>query len=128
MNIPKNLKYTREHEWLQIDGNQVIVGITDFAQKALGDVVFVDLPEVDVDAVKGEAFAAVESVKAVSDVYSPVAGTIYEVNEILADSPEILNQDPYEKGWMVKIELAEGASLEDLLDAADYAKLTEGEE
>jgi len=117
--IPEHLRYTKEHEWVRMDGDLATVGITDHAQEALGDVVYVELPEPGRRLEAGEAFAVVESVKAASDVYAPVAGEVVEVNEALAEHPEWLNTDPYGKGWIVKIR-ASGASVE-LLDADAYA-------
>lgn len=119
---PNNLKYTKEHEWVDLDTNRV--GITSFAQEALGDVVFVELPEVGAEIEAGDALGVIESVKAVSDLYSPVSGKIVAVNEELLDSPELINQDPYGKGWIVEIESTGG---EDLLSAEEYEKLTKEE-
>jgi glycine cleavage system H protein len=119
-NVPGNLKYTKDHEWAKVEGKTLTMGITAFATEQLGDIVFVDLPKKG-DAVKaGATCGAVESTKAVSDVFSPVTGTIAEVNGSLADAPETINQDPYEKGWLVKIDLANPKELEGLMDAAKY--------
>jgi len=120
MDFPEELKYTEEHEWVMIEEDIVTVGITDFAQDSLGDVVFVELPEVGANVEAGKSFGVVESVKAVSDVYSPVTGEVVEVNEELPDSPETINTSPYEDGWMVKIRLSDTAELDDLLDADAY--------
>lgn len=120
MNIPKNLKYAATHEWLQVDGDKVTIGITDFAQKELGDLVFINLPNVDDEVTVDEAFADVESVKAVSDIISPINGVIYEVNEALMDAPELINEDAY-AAWIVKVKDVTG--LENLLDADQYADL-----
>ncbi|HHT07168.1 MAG: glycine cleavage system protein GcvH [Clostridiales bacterium] len=120
MNIPKNLKYAATHEWLQVDGDKVTIGITDFAQKELGDLVFINLPNVDDEVAVDEAFADVESVKAVSDIISPINGVIYEVNEALMDAPELINEDAY-AAWIVKVKDVTG--LENLLDADQYADL-----
>ena len=117
MNIPADLKYSNDHEWVKMDGDIALIGITDYAQDALGDLVFVNLPEVGDEVTAGESFGDVESVKAVSDVLSPVNGTICEVNEELLDAPELLNSDPY-GAWIIKVEGADG--LNDLMDAAAY--------
>ena len=117
MNIPADLKYSNDHEWVKMDGDIALIGITDYAQDALGDLVFVNLPEVGDEVTAGESFGDVESVKAVSDVLSPVNGTICEVNEELLDAPELLNSDPY-GAWIIKVEGADG--LDDLMDAAAY--------
>ncbi len=120
MNIPANLRYSKEHEWARQDGSDVVVGITDYAQGSLGDVVFVDLPKVGAAVTKGQSFATVESVKAVSDIYAPVDGKIVAVNEALASGPEAVNTSPYENAWMIKIQPTNGAQLNELLDAASY--------
>lgn len=120
MNIPQNLKYSASHEWVKVEGDEVIIGITDFAQKELGDLVFINLPNVEDELVRDEAFADVESVKAVSDIISPVNGVVAEVNEALLDAPEMINQDAYQ-AWIVKAKDVSG--LEDLLDAQQYGQL-----
>ncbi len=120
MEYPEELKYTEEHEWVMVEGDLVVVGITDFAQDALGDVVFVELPEVGAEVVAGKAFGVVESVKAVSDIYAPVSGIVEEINEELPEAPEILNTSPYGDGWMIKIRMADPGELDGLLDAAAY--------
>ena len=120
MEFPEELKYTEEHEWVIIEGDLVVVGITDFAQDALGDVVFVELPEVGTEVITGKAFGVVESVKAVSDVYAPVSGTVEEINEELPDAPEIINTSPYVDGWMIKIRISDPSELDGLMDAAAY--------
>ncbi|KIH77274.1 glycine cleavage system H protein [Geoalkalibacter ferrihydriticus] len=125
MDFPEEFKYTEEHEWVLVEGEVVTVGITDFAQDSLGDVVFVELPEVGIKVEAGKVFGVVESVKAVSDIYSPVTGEVVEVNEELPDTPEILNTSPYEDGWMIKVRLSDPAELEDLLDAASYQEFIE---
>jgi glycine cleavage system H protein len=125
MDFPDELKYTEEHEWLLVEDELVTVGITDFAQDSLGDIVFVELPEVGTMLVAGKPFGVVESVKAVSDVYAPISGEVIEVNEELPDSPETLNTSPYEDGWMIKIKPSDLSQLEDLLDADDYADFVE---
>lgn len=127
MEFPEELKYTEEHEWVMVEDDLVTVGITDFAQDSLGDIVFVELPEVGMKVEAGKAFGVVESVKAVSDIYSPITGEVVEVNEELPDTPEILNTSPYEDGWMVKIRLSDPSELDDLLDADAYRELTEEE-
>lgn len=120
MNIPSDLKYSREHEWIRVEGNLATIGITDYAQEELGDIVNVELPDEGDEIHKDEAFGAVESVKASSEVFSPVSGKIVEVNEPLLDAPEMINEDPYDEGWMVKIELSDSSELEELMDAAAY--------
>lgn len=126
---PKDLKYTREHEWIRVSGKRAIVGITDHAQGELGDVVFVELPAVGDTTTQGGEFAVVESVKAVSEVYAPVSGTVIEVNQSLADQPELINQDPYGDGWIAVIELADPMELDNLMTDEDYAAfVAQGEE
>lgn len=125
MALPKDLKYSEDHEWVKVDGNTVTIGITDFAQGELGDIVFVELPEEGDEMTKGESFGSVESVKTVSELYAPLNGTITEVNEELEDSPELVNESPFEEAWMVKIELADTSQLDDLLDADAYAAITD---
>ena|SRR5437870_4821403 len=127
MEFPDDVKYTREHEWARVDGRTVRVGISDFAQDALGDVVYVEIPEVGTEVKAGEPFGEVESTKSVSSVYAPVSGRVVERNEALADSPENVNQDPYGDGWMILIELAESAEVEGLLDAEAYRRFTQEE-
>ena len=121
MNVPDDLKYTREHEWARVKGNRVTVGITDFAQDQLGDVVFVELPSVGDEVKRGEAFGVVESTKAVSDLFAPVSGKVVEVNDPLVEAPEIVNDDPYEEGWMIAIEPSDPKELAELLDVKAYA-------
>ena len=116
----KGLLFTKDHEWVRVQGKVVVVGITDYAQDELGDVVFVDLPSVGDQVEEGEGFAVVESVKAVSDIYAPVSGTIVKVNTELEDSPELINESPHEQGWIVEIELAEGTQLDDLMSEEEY--------
>lgn len=123
MDFPEELKYTEEHEWVQVEDDLAIIGITDFAQDSLGDVVFVELPEVGARVEAGKAFGVVESVKAVSDIYAPVSGVVEEINEDLIDAPEIINTSPYEDGWMVKIRLADAAEVDELMEAEDYQAL-----
>ncbi|MBV9791552.1 MAG: glycine cleavage system protein GcvH [Chloroflexi bacterium] len=127
-NTPQDLLYNTSHEWVRIDGDQVIVGISDYAQISLGDVVFIELPDVGRTLSKGEPFGVVESVKAASDVYAPIGGEVLEINEALLDSPETVNEDPYGEGWMIKLR-ASGLEAErgDLLDAAAYEQHVEDE-
>ncbi len=120
MEFPANLRYTKEHEWARQEGNRIVVGITDYAQKELGDVVFVELPEVGTPIEAMGTFGVVESVKAVSDLYAPVSGTIVEANIILEDQPELVNASPYGQGWMVVIEAANAEEFQQLLTAAEY--------
>jgi glycine cleavage system H protein len=122
MEFPDNLKYSKEHEWVRVeDDGSVVIGITEYAQDQLGDIVFIELPEVSEKIIaKDDPFAVVESVKAVSDVYAPVSGKVVEVNDELPKTPEIVNQDCYGDGWMVRMELEHGTELEDMLSAADY--------
>lgn len=120
MNNPAQLQYTRDHEWIAVAGDLATIGITDHAQHELGDVVFVELPEPGLKLKSLESFGSVESVKAVSEVYSPVSGEVTEVNEDIVDSPELINQDPYGRGWMIKVKLSNSAELEELLSASQY--------
>ncbi|EHV5263966.1 glycine cleavage system protein GcvH [Staphylococcus pseudintermedius] len=123
MAVPSGLKYSKEHEWVKVEGNIAIIGITDFAQSELGDIVFVELPEVEDELTEGETFGSVESVKTVSELYSPVSGKVVAVNENLEDAPEAVNESPYEEAWMVKVELKDESELDALLDAAGYEKM-----
>jgi glycine cleavage system H protein len=125
--FPEELRYTKEHEWARAEGERVRVGITDFAQDALGDVVYVDLPEVGAKVEANQPFGEIESTKSVSDVFSPVTGTIVERNPSLGDRPELVNEQPYGDGWLVVVAPDDLASLDALLDAASYRSLTEGE-
>ena len=125
MNYPEQLRYTAEHEWVAVDGQRARIGITDFAQDALGDVVYVQLPEVGATVAAMAACCEVESTKSVSDIYAPVAGTIAEVNASLADAPEQLNRDPYGTGWILSIDMSEPAEVDRLMDAAAYRRLVE---
>jgi glycine cleavage system H protein len=120
---PDDLKYTREHEWARADGDQVTVGITDYAQDALGDIVYVDVPRVGASVTGGEPFGEVESTKSVSDLYSPVSGTIVERNDELDKSPELINSDPYGQGWLVVVEATDAGELDQLMDADAYAEM-----
>jgi glycine cleavage system H protein len=123
MNIPADLKYTEDHEWIRVEGDIAVVGITDFAQGELGDVVFVEIETVGEELEKGETFGTVEAVKTVSDLFMPVGGEVLEVNEALADEPELVNKDPYNAGWMIKVKMNNVAELEGLLSAAGYEKM-----
>ncbi len=120
MNFPDDLKYTKDHEWARQKGGKVIVGITDFAQDQLGDVVFVELPAVGDEVKRGESFGVVESTKAVSELFAPVSGKVVEVNDPLVEAPETVNEDPYEEGWMIAIEPSDPKELTELLDATAY--------
>jgi glycine cleavage system H protein len=126
VNIPADLRYSSDHEWIRQDGNTVTIGITEFAQDSLGDVVFVEAPEASSVVVAGDSFTEVESTKSVSDIYAPVSGTIVAINEKLDDTPELLNSDPYGDGWLCSIEMSDPAQLEGLMDADSYRALTEG--
>ncbi|PLX89231.1 MAG: glycine cleavage system protein H [Desulfuromonas sp.] len=126
MDFPEEYKYTEDHEWVSLEGDIVTVGITDFAQDQLGDVVFVELPEVGDELQSGKPFGVVESVKAVSDVYAPVSGEVIEVNEVLPDDPETINQSPYDDGWMLKVRVVDPAVVENLMTATDYQTFVEG--
>ncbi len=125
MEFPEDLKYTREHEWARKKGANVVVGITEFAQDQLGDVVFVELPGVGDPVKKGESFGVVESTKAVSELFAPVSGKVVEVNDPLSDAPETINEDPYEEGWMITIQPSDPAELEQLMDAKAYKTFVE---
>ena len=126
MNIPDELRYSTDHEWARLEDGKVRIGITDYAQDALGDVVFVQVPEVGASVAAGESFGEVESTKSVSDVYAPVGGTVVEVNEALAEGPQVLNEDPYGEGWICTIRMSDPAQFDALLDAAAYGALIEG--
>lgn len=121
--LPKDLKYTQDHEWVKMDGNRVSVGITEYAQKELGDVVFVDLPSVGEKVTAKNSMATIESVKAVSEIFAPISGEILETNDALEHSPELVNQDPYGKGWIAIIEVSDPDELKELLTADGYAAL-----
>jgi glycine cleavage system H protein len=124
--LPEELRYSREHEWVRIDGPQATIGITSFAADELGDIVFVETPEPGATLRQFAAFGVVESVKAVSDLYAPVSGEVLEVNQALRDNPELMNTSPFADGWLAKVKLADPAELDALLDAAAYAELTSG--
>ncbi len=125
---PQDLHYTKQHEWVRLSGDVGLVGITDYAQKELGDIVYVDLPHVGTKVEQGKVMGSVESVKAVSDIYSPVSGEVIEINEALGTAPEKLNESPHADGWMVKIRLSVPAEIQGLLSAADYEKYVTAEE
>ena len=126
MNVPENLKYTKDHEWIRAEGNEAFVGITDFAQGELSDVVFVEIETEGEQLKKDDVFGTIEAVKTVSDMFMPVSGTVLEVNAKLEDAPEIVNKDPYGEGWMIKISIDDPAELEDLLTADQYKELISG--
>jgi glycine cleavage system H protein len=122
MEFPDGLKYSKEHEWVLVEDKVAIIGITEFAQHELGDVVYVELPEVGEKVVKDDPFGAVESVKAVSDVFAPVSGAVLEVNDVLPENPETINDDPYGDGWMIKVQMTDMDDLKDLMNAEEYAE------
>ena len=126
MNVPGELRYSNDHEWARDEGGRIRVGITDYAQDALGDVVFVQVPEVGAAVKAGDSFGEVESTKSVSDIYAPVSGTVLAVNEALADGPQVVNEDPYGDGWICTIQLDDPSEYDALLDAAAYGALIEG--
>lgn len=126
MNVPEQLRYSTDHEWLSRDGARVRVGITDYAQDALGDVVFVQLPNVGDSVKAGDTFGEVESTKSVSDIYAPVSGTVVAVNDALSESPQLVNEDPYGEGWICEIEVSDDTQFGAMLDAAAYVELVEG--
>lgn len=123
MNYPDNLRYTKEHEWVRMEGDEAVIGITDFAQHELGDIVYVEIETVGKDMAAGDVFGTVEAVKTVSDLFLPVAGTITEVNPNLNNNPELVNSDPYGEGWMIRMKLADPAEVEGLMDTAAYTNL-----
>ncbi len=123
MNIPEDLKYTKDHEWARIDGEIATVGITDFAQSELGDIVYVELPEVGAQTTQNESFGTIEAVKAVSDLFAPLSGEVVEVNEALADQPELINKDPYGEGWIIKIKMSNPDEVANLLSKEQYEEL-----
>ena len=122
MEFPEGLTYSKEHEWVLVEGNTATIGITEYAQEELGDIVYVELPEVGEKIIKDDPFGAVESVKAVSDVYAPVSGAVLEINDVLPENPETINDDPYGDGWMIRVELTDKDDLKDLMDADEYAE------
>jgi glycine cleavage system H protein len=125
MNIPENLKYTKDHEWIKVDGDTATVGITDYAQGELGDIVFVEIETEGEELEKEEVFGTVEAVKTVSDIFMPISGEVVEVNPKLEDSPEIANKDPYGEGWLIKVKLSDSSEIDDLLDASKYKEIIE---
>jgi len=124
MKILQELRYSTDHEWVRIEGDTAVVGITDYAQSQLGDVVFVELPQLGMEITAKQGFAVVESVKAVSDVYAPIAGTVVKINDALLDAPELINQDPYGAGWIAVLQIGDKEELDQLLDSGAYEKLT----
>ena len=126
MEIKSELKYTKDHEWIQIEGNDALIGITDYAQSELGDIVFVEIETIGDDLKKEEIFGSVEAVKTVSDLFAPLSGKIIEINEALEDNPELVNNDPYGEGWIIKMEIKDLLEIEDLLDADSYKDLIGG--
>jgi len=125
MNIPENLKYTKDHEWIKVDGDVATVGITDYAQNELGDIVFVEIETEGENLDKEEVFGTVEAVKTVSDIFMPISGEVAEVNSKLEDAPEIVNKDPYGEGWLIKVKIGDQSELDNLLDADKYKELIE---
>lgn len=128
MNVPKELRYSKEHEWVALDGKMTKVGITDYAQSQLGDIVYVDLPTVGAGVTAMEPFGSIEAVKAVSDLFAPVSGVVKEVNAALSDSPELVNSSPYGDGWMIVVEASKPEEVDGLMSAEEYEKLIESEE
>ena len=129
MEYPKGLRYSREHEWVMVEGDDTgVIGISDFAQNELGDVVYVEAPELGEKISKDDPFGAVESVKAVSDLYAPVSGTVVEVNDALPETPELINEDPYGEGWIIKVSLSDVDELDDLMNAEEYEEYCEGQQ
>ena len=126
-NVPEDLHYSKDHEWVRVDGDQAIIGITDYAQNSLGDVVYVELPKAGDEFAANESFGSVESVKAVSEVFTPVAGAIVAINESLADEPETVNTDPYGEGWMIRVKMSNRGEVDSLLTAAEYEDFTKAE-
>lgn len=125
MKFAADLKYSKEHEWVRVEGNKAVIGITDFAQDSLGDIVFVELPSVGENLEAEDTFGVVESVKTASDLYAPISGKVVEVNEALADAPEVVNQEPYGQGWMIVVEISDASQLANLMDAEQYQKMVE---
>ncbi len=123
VNVPSELKYTKEHEWVKVEGNMATIGITDFAQSELGDIVFVELPDVGSAVAQMKSFGTIEAVKAVSDMFSPVTGKVAEVNQTLDSDPMIINREPYEAGWIMKVELSNASEIEQLLDDSSYKSI-----
>lgn len=123
MNLPEELKYTEEHEWIKVDGNIATIGITDFAQGELGDIVYIEIDSIGNELNVSEIFGTIEAVKTVSDLFMPIKGTVLEINPNIESTPEIVNEDPYDKGWIIKIEISENRDIENLLSANDYRKM-----
>jgi glycine cleavage system H protein len=123
MNVPDELKYTREHEWIRVEGDEIVIGVTDFAQGELGDVVFIEIETEGETLSRGDTFGTIEAVKTVSDLYMPVDGEVLEVNSALEDTPELVNSKPYGEGWMVRVKVSDSSQLDDLLDAEAYRSL-----
>ena len=128
MNLPEELKYTEEHEWIKVDGNIATIGITDFAQGELGDIVYIEIDSIGNELNVSEIFGTVEAVKTVSDLFMPIKGTVLEINSNIESTPEIVNEDPYDKGWIIKIEISENRDIENLLSADDYRKMMKSKE
>jgi glycine cleavage system H protein len=126
-NVPEDLHYSKDHEWVRVDGDQAIIGITDYAQNSLGDVVYVELPKAEDEFAANEPFGSVESVKAVSEVFTPIAGTVVKINEALGDEPETVNSDPYGEGWMIRLKMSNPGEVDSLLTAAEYEDFTKAE-
>ena len=126
-NVPEDLHYSKDHEWVRVEGNEAVIGITDYAQNSLGDVVYVELPKAGDEFAANEPFGSVESVKAVSEVFTPIAGAVVQINESLADEPEIVNSDPYGQGWMIRLKMANPGEVDSLLTAAEYEDFTKAE-
>jgi glycine cleavage system H protein len=126
-NVPEDLHYSKDHEWVRVEGEEAIIGITDYAQNSLGDVVYVELPKTGDEFAANEPFGSVESVKAVSEVFTPIAGAVVRINESLADEPEKVNTDPYGEGWMVRLKMSSPAAVDSLLSAAEYEDFTKAE-
>ena len=126
-NVPEDLHYSKDHEWVRVERNEAVIGITDYAQDSLGDVVYVELPKAGDEFAANESFGSVESVKAVSEVFSPVAGTVVKINESLADEPETVNSDPYGTGWMIRVKMSNPGEVDSLLTAAEYEDFTKAE-
>ena len=123
MSLPEDLKYTKEHEWLRVDGETAIIGITEHAQSELGDIIFIEFPNVDQKIEKNEPFGTIEAVKTVADLFAPVSGKVIEINETLEDNPEFVNSDPYVNGWIVKVSISDISEMEELMSADKYAEL-----
>ncbi|HEX3248193.1 MAG TPA: glycine cleavage system protein GcvH [Pyrinomonadaceae bacterium] len=126
-NVPEDLHYSKDHEWVRVDGDVAIIGITDYAQNSLGDVVYVELPKAGDEFAANESFGSVESVKAVSEVFTPIAGVVAQINESLADEPETVNSDPYGSGWMIRLKMSNAGEVDSLLTAAEYEDFTKAE-